>query len=287
MTDWTAVSARAAFASHRLVGWIFWDPGAIERYAELGVPHDFTYYVASRGAPLLAAGHQAVAAAFYTINPDFVRVCVEEAMSHTTPAAIYEARNAAVAEGLRTYAPEICDGLAALAEPLWQAADELPASGRVLFAAHRQMPRPDDPLTSAWLAVNCIREFRGDTHFAITANEGLDGVQAGLLDDAWRNYGGWVPRSRGADEAAISSALARLGERALATGDRVNEAGIALRATIEERTDRLTEGAWRHLGEERTGTFVEIVERVGDRLVERVDLTAGPKWMPAARARSA
>ncbi|MEZ5296768.1 MAG: hypothetical protein R2697_11020 [Ilumatobacteraceae bacterium] len=37
--------------------------------------------------------------------------------------------------------PEICDGLAELAEPLWAAADSPPLSGRALFAA--QLPSPD------------------------------------------------------------------------------------------------------------------------------------------------
>ena len=31
-TDWVALSARASMASHRLIGWIYWDPVAIEKY---------------------------------------------------------------------------------------------------------------------------------------------------------------------------------------------------------------------------------------------------------------
>lgn len=84
MTDWTELSAGAALASHQLVGWMFWDPVAIEKYAALGVPNGFGFYVASRGAPLLPAGHQAVTAAFATINAEFIRICVEPALAHTT-----------------------------------------------------------------------------------------------------------------------------------------------------------------------------------------------------------
>ena len=40
MTDWAALTARAALASHRRVGWIYWDPGAIARYTDLGVGND-------------------------------------------------------------------------------------------------------------------------------------------------------------------------------------------------------------------------------------------------------
>lgn len=279
------LSERAAFASHRLVGWMYWDPVAIELYTALGVPDGFGFYINSRGAPLLPAGHQAVAAAFYTIHPIFVQVCVEAGLAHTTPDAIYHARNEAVAAGLRNHVPAICDGLADLAEPLWAVADGLTGSGRVLFAAHRQMPRPEDPLVSAWLAVNCLREWRGDTHFAVLAAEDVSATAAGVLDDARRNYGGWIPRSRGADDAALEAAFVELEQRGLATDGVVNDAGLAFRRQLEDRTDRLTERCWQSLGEARTRRFLELVEPVGDHLVRRIDETAGPDWMPAARSR--
>lgn len=286
MTDWTALSARASLASHRLIGWIYWDPGAIERYTALGVPDGFGYYVASRGAPLAPAGHQAVAAAFYSIHPGFIELCLATASQHTTFDAIIEARNAAVGDGLRTYAPEICDGLADLGPRLWEAADALPVSGRVLFAAHRERARPEDPVASAWLAVNCIREWRGDTHFAVLAANDLSGTQAGVLHNAHLNYPEqWIPRSRGADDDALGTAMADLEARGLATDGRVNDAGLALRAEIETTTDRLCERAWRLLGEGPTNEFLELVEPAGGQLLSRIDQTAGENWMPAARDR--
>jgi hypothetical protein len=286
MTDWTDLSARASFASHRLIGWIYWDPGAIERYTALGVPDGFGYYVASRGAPLAPAGHQAVAAAFYSIHLGFIELCLAAAAQHTSFEDIIEARDLAVGEGLRTYAPDICDGLAAMGPALWQAADELPVSGRVLFAAHRQRPRPDDPVVSAWLAVNCIREWRGDTHFAVLAAHDLSGTQAGILHNAHLNYPEqWIPRSRGADDDALSLAMAGLEERGLAEDGRVNDAGLSLRAEIETTTDRLCERAWRLLGATGTQEYLDLVEPVGEELLARIDQTAGENWMPAARER--
>lgn len=286
MTDWTELSARASMASHRLIGWVFFDPEAIARYTALGVPDGFGYYIASRGAPLAAAGHQAVAAAFYSVHPMFVELCIGTAAANTTFEAITDARNGAVADGLRLHAPEICDGLVELAEPLWAAADALEPSGRVLFAAHRQWPRPADPLVSGWLAVNCIREYRGDTHWAILAAEGISGVQAGLLHNAFLNYPDeWIPRSRGADDAALAMAIGDLEARGLATDGKVDGAGLALRQQVERRTDALTETAWRLLGEDTTLRFLELVEPVAQRLLERIDLTVGPDWMPAARPR--
>ena len=286
MTDWQSLSARASLASHRLVGWIYWDPAAIAKYAGLGVEGGAGYYIASRGAPLAPAGHQAVSAAFYSIHPAFIEVCLDLAAAATTWEAATDARNAAVGEGLREFVPEICDDLATMGPDLWAAADALPVSGRVLFAAHRQWPRPDDPLVSAWLAVNCIREWRGDTHWAVLASEDLSGTQAGILHNAFLNYPtDWIPRSRGADDDALGTAFADLEARGLADGGVVNADGLALRQRVEDRTDLLCERAWRTLGEARTLEFLELVEPVGERLLARIDQTAGPEWMPAARPR--
>jgi hypothetical protein len=288
MADWAQLSARASFASHRLIGWIYWDPGALERYAALGVEMGGITYISSRSAPLAPAGAQVVAATFYSISPEFITASLAITAERTTFEAIAAARDSAVVDGLHSYVPEICDGLASLAPALWAAADALPVSGRALFAAHRQAPRPSGSLLSAWLAVNCIREWRGDTHFAVLASEDISGIQAGLLHNAYMGYPkDWIPRSRGADDNDVESAYADLEGRGLAAAGAINDAGLALRQRIEERTDSLCERAWRLLGEEPTLEFLALVEPVGDRLVARIDETAGTEWMPAARHRRA
>lgn len=283
--NWQQITGRASLASHRLIGWIYWDPRAIELYTALGVPNGTGYYIASRGAPLAPAGHQAVAAAFYSIHPAFIEFSLSTASSHATWDRIMDVRNRAVGEGLRRYVPEIVDDLSALAEPLWKVVDSLPEAGRVCFAAHRQAARDTDPVVSAWLAVNCLREWRGDTHFALLVAEDIDRVQAGILHDAHLNYGGWIARSRGADDAALSQAFDDLAARGLAEGDRVNAAGESLRQRIEQRTNELCQRIWRRLGLETSQRFIELIEPVGSRLLSRIDDTAGPQWMPAARER--
>jgi hypothetical protein len=283
--DWRDLSRRAAFQSHRLVGWIYWDPRAIENYAALGVPDGVGYYIATRGAPLAASGDDVVTAAFASIHPAFVAYGLERCRAATTFEAAVRARDEAVVAGLREYVPEICDPLAAMADELWAAADALAITGRTLFAATRAWSRPaGDDLLSAWLAVNCIREWRGDTHWAMHVAEGLSGTAAGILDGAWRRYeGDWIARSRGADDAAVAVGLDELAARGLVVDGLVNEAGVAYRQSLEDRLDDLAAAAWRHLGEHRTVEFVDLIEPVGDRLLARVDATAGPKWMPAGR----
>jgi hypothetical protein len=286
MDSWMSITQRAALASHRLIGWIYWDPTAIANYAALGVPNGAGYYIVTRGAALAPAGNSAVTAAFGSIHPFFVGVTLDLCRTSTTFANAEEARNQAVVQGLREFTPELCDGLGELAGSLWSAADSLPISGRVLYGALRDRPRPDDPLLSAWLAVNCIREWRGDTHWAINVAEDLSGTMAGILDGAWRNYADdWLPRSRGSDDAALASAIDELSVRGFVTEGRVNDAGIAYRQGLEDRLDRICVRAWQAFGQENIERFLALVEPVAHRLVERIDATAGPLWMPAARNR--
>lgn len=284
--DWLDLSRRASVASHRLIGWIYWDPTAIANYAALGVPDGIGYYIATRGASLGEAGNDVVTAAFFSIHPDFVAFGLDQCRAHTTFEDAARARDDAVVAGLHEFVPEICDGLAGMAGPLWDAADALPVAGHVLYASLLRRRRDDDPLLSAWLAVNCIREWRGDTHWAIQIAEGIGPIAAGILDGAWRGYDDdWLPRSRGADDEMLAAGFAELEERGLAVDGAVTDAGVAYRQGLEDRLDHLASVAWRHLDEAGTVAFLDLVEPVGDRLVERIDVTAGPNWMPAARDR--
>ena len=285
MTNWRELSARASLASHRLIGWIYWDPDAIARYTALGVPNGLGYYIASRAAPLASSGNDAVVAAFYSIRKEFIDLCLDEARKHTTFEDAYRVRNEAVARGLREYAPEIVVPLGELAANLWDAADSLPLARHPLYAVHRSWPRcQDDAALSAWLAVNCIREWRGDTHFELLASNKISGVQAGLLHDAFLGYpGDWIPRSRGADDAQLEQAWAALDARGFVSDGRINAAGLAFREQIEDTTNELCEKAWRNLGEDLTLKYVELIEPVGHKFLARIDATAGENWMPAAR----
>ncbi|MEY3258162.1 MAG: hypothetical protein RI954_188, partial [Actinomycetota bacterium] len=143
MTDWIALSARASLASHRLIGWIYWDPHGIDAYTQLGVPNGFGYYVATRCAPLAAAGPDVVTAACYSIRGDFIRVSLDLCAQHTTFEAAYNVRNDAVGRGLREYTPLVETELVALGPRLWEAAESLPVAGRILHAAHRSWPRAE------------------------------------------------------------------------------------------------------------------------------------------------
>ncbi len=287
MTDWLDLTRRASFESHRLIGWIFWDPTAKDNLAALGVPDGLGHYIVNRGAPLCPAGPEALFAAYYTIRREFVTFAWNHTAQHVSDwNDVTRARDAAVLSGLNRLAPEIIEPLGAFADALWRTVDELPASGRVLFAAHKSWARPENSALSAWNALNTIREWRGDTHFGILVAEDIGIVEAGLLHDAWMGYPKeWIPRSRGADDESISAALENLALRGFVTNGIVNDEGVAYRQKLEDRTDELHQQAWKLFGEENTRAFLSLLEPISERFVDEINHTAGDNWMPAARPR--
>jgi len=288
MTDWFGITRRNARSVQTTIGWIFWDPGAVERYAALGLPGPLGY-MASRAAPLESAGPDAVIAAFGSISPDGIRFTFDlAAQAGRSFLEFWHARDEAVVEGLAAYAPAIIDPLVELGPPLWEVVDRLPRLGRTFFGAHLAMARPADPLLSGWHAVNCIREWRGDTHWALVAAAGLDGPQASILHNAFMAYeGDWLAESRGIQRDAIDAGWVALEAKGLARDRRVTPEGVRLREHLEDETDRLTAPVWELLGEARALRFAEDFEPPCELLLARVDETAGPNYQPASRIRPA
>jgi hypothetical protein len=288
MTDWVAIARRNARSVQTTIGWIFWDPGAVARYEALGVPGPLGY-IGSRAAPLAPAGPEAVTAACGSITPAGIRLAfsVIESSPDATFDGLWAARDAAVVEGLRAHAPAIVEPLVRLGPVLWPVIEELPAVGRVFFGAHLRMPRPADPLLLGWHAVNCLREWRGDTHWALVAAASLNGVEASVLHNAWLDYEpDWLPRSRGSSQQEIDAAWGSLATKGLVEADhRVTFAGRDLRQHLEDETDRLTTQPWERLGEERSIAFAEELEPPCELLLRRVDETAGANYQPASRLR--
>jgi hypothetical protein len=290
MDDLHTLTARAGLASHDLVGWLMWDPAAVAGYTALGVPNGAAWVLAWRLAPLGDVTPAAAASAMYSINPVVVEAVMTMNRQATDADAILTVRDRAVEPGLAEIAPGLFDQLAALAPALRRGVDAVHFGARPMFAAHRARPRPDDTETglSAWLAVNCLRELRGDNHWALCASEDLDGVEAGLLHSVMvdaTEYGHeeWIARSRGNNDEAIAAGWERLAAKGLAVGGAINEAGRRFRRDLEARTDALTAPAWRIVGEQATRTLCELIEPHHDAFVARIDETAGPRWMPAVR----
>lgn len=287
MTDWQSITRRNARSVQTTIGWIFWDPGAVRRYEGLGLPEQFAGplgYMAARSAPLAAAGPDAVIAAFGSISPMALRGLFGLLGDTRRFLEFWEARNEAVVAGLRDHAPDIIEPLEEFGPLLWPVVEQLPLLGRTFFAAHLGMQRSEDPLLSGWHAVNCLREWRGDTHWALVVANGLSHAEASILHNAWMGYeADWLPKSRGTSEADLSAGWAALTTRGLADAAGVNADGMALRRHIEQETDRLTSLPWQMLGEDRADWFAAAFEPPCEALLRRVDETAGPNYQPASR----
>jgi hypothetical protein len=160
------------------------------------------------------------------------------------------------------------------------------------MAAHLALPRPADPLLSAWHAVNCLREWRGDTHWAVVVAAGLTHAEASILHNAYLGYeGDWLAHSRGTPAEQVDAGWQSLAAKGLAAlgpdgSRRVLPDGLQLRGRIEDDTDRLTTLPWELLGEERSRWFADAFEPPCELLLARVDATAGPLYQPASRLRA-
>ncbi len=285
MTDWPAIARRNSRSVQTTVGWIFWDPGAVARFEALGLPGAIGY-IAARCAPLAPAGTHAVIAAFGSISPPAIQFTFALVEGNTTFEKVWAERDAAVLEGLRAHAPEVLAPLAEFAEDIWAVVESLPTAGRVFFASHLSMPRSADPVLSGWHAVNCLREWRGDTHWALVAAAGLSGIEVSILHNEWLGYEtDWLPTSRGSSPEDLESGWALLESKGLSANRRATAAGLDLRQRLEDETDRLTAGAWEKLGEPRSVEFAERFEPPCEALLQRVDLTAGVNYQPASRIR--
>jgi len=285
MADWNAIAKRNSRSVQTTIGWIFWDPGAIQRYEALGLPGPIGY-IAARCAPLAAAGPEAVTAAFGSISPSAIAFTFDLVAASTDFESVWNARNDAVVEGLREFAPAIVPALEQLGPSLWAVVEKLPIVGRVFYASHLRMERANDQLLSGWHAVNCIREWRGDTHWAIVTSAGLTGIEASILHNAWLGYeDGWLPMSRGSSPDEIRVGWELLADRGLVQNGAVTANGLALRQHIEDETDRQTTLPWQLLGEELSIEFAERFEPPCELLLGRVDETAGPNYQPASRLR--
>jgi hypothetical protein len=290
VTDWNDLSARGGRVGHDLVGWVMWDERAKAGLGELGFPNTGVWIVAWRLAGLGNTPHPVAAAMTYSIHPGFIEAIRGAIDAATTNDAVLAVLDDAIVPGLESIVPGLAADLGELADDLWAGVDVMFHGMRPFFSAFRARSRPADrhPGLSAWHAVNCIRELRGDNHWALLASEGIDDVEAGLLHSAMVDvdeYGGeeWIARSRGGDDQSVAAAWSRLEARGLAVDGLLSDAGRALRLDLERRTDELTAPVWQAIGETATVKLLDLVEPHQDAFVQRIDETAGPRWMPAVR----
>lgn len=230
----------------------YFAPEARAQFQAAGLRGGWMGYFASRSAPMGAVGPEVVAAVFHNFHPAMVARAIPDAWRYSSPEAVLSARLAGV-DGVLTrfwgedvQSPEVAEA----AELALDAASYLRPHGRPLFAGHAGLAVPAAPHLALWHACTLLREHRFDGHIAALTAHGLDGLDA--LITAVATGKGWDAAAmrgfRGWSEAEWRQGEDRLRERGLldAAGE-LTPAGAALRAAMEETTDRLAAEPWERL----------------------------------------
>jgi hypothetical protein len=223
----------------------YFSPEAKSAFEDAGLRGFWRGYFAGRSAPLGRVGAAPVIASFYNFAPSMVQRALPAVWDLVSPEEALAVREAgAVAAISRLLAGTDAD-VAGAADLLVTALAGLDCAGRVLASANAALPVPQEPLARLWHAATLLREHRGDGHFATLLAADLDGAEILALGESAR------PRSvmqpiRGWTDDEWAAAAARLTGRGLLGDDGApTDAGAALLADVEQRTDAAAARPWR------------------------------------------
>ncbi|MER6537790.1 SCO6745 family protein [Streptomyces sp. 900105755] len=242
----------------------FFSPELAEELAALGVTHPRAVNFAVRAAALGPVGAGTVTATFYNYKYELVARHVPAVWETASPKDVLAARARAVDGSMRRLlgADAVAsDRMAEAARLALRATEACARSGRPLYAAHADLPVPQEPHLAYWYASTLLREHRGDGHLAVLLAAGLDGLEAVVTHTATGKGMApkWVFATRGWNQDDWDAAAERLRDRGLldAAGE-LTEAGVALRAEIETETDRLDQAPYEHLGTDGVARLTEL-----------------------------
>ncbi len=273
--------ARAYRGVEPLHSHLYFAPEHDEHLSAIGLRPGRMSYFAGRAAAMGAVGAGVVTATFYNFSPSLVAHMIPRAWTLATPEQVLAARQEAARASLTRLlggseaaaAPEVGE----LAGLLRQACAAATPEGRPLYAAHADLPWPEEPLLQLWHAATLLREYRGDGHIAALLHADLTGLEAlithtatgrGFTEDAARATRGWKD-----DE--WSACCAALADRGLLDDAGLTDHGTELRERIEAETDVMSADPWLVLGPEPTARVVELAKGLARRLVANGAFGAG------------
>ncbi|MER5893787.1 hypothetical protein [Streptomyces sp. NPDC001876] len=243
---------------------VYFSPDLGAEFGKLGIDDPSATYFAARGAALGAVGAGAVTSTFYNFNHELVSRHLPAVWSVVSPRAALDARLRAADSTLRRLLGEEAVASPEMAEAAGlalRAAEACTRHARPLYAAHADLPVPDEPHLAFWHAATLLREHRGDAHLAALLAAGLDPVEA-LVSHTATGKGmapRWILGTRGWRRADWDAAVERLrGRGLLDDAGELTDAGTALRAGLEEATDRMDAAPYEHLGAEGVERLTEL-----------------------------
>jgi hypothetical protein len=268
-----AVIGRALRSVEPLHNHVYFAPETDEHLAAIGLRPGRMSYFAGRAAPMGPVGPGVVTATFYNFSPALVARHIPRAWTLADPEQVVVARFDAARASLTRLlgGPDVAGSaeVGELADLLQEACTVLTPEGRPLFAAHADLPWPEESLLRLWHGATLLREHRGDGHLAALLRSGLSGIEALVTHTATGR--GFTPAAaratRGWSDEEWSAATAALTARGLLEDGALTPAGRQLRADVEAGTDALATGPWEHLGPERTARVTELGRELSGRLV--------------------
>lgn len=233
-------------------------------------------YFAARSAPLGPVAPEVVAAAFYNFAPWRIAKALPAAWEIASPTTALRARQDSATAALRRYGCTDPDAIAEAATLLSAVARTAPSEGRPLFAANLALPWPEEPLAQLWHAATLLREQRGDGHIAALTVFGISGRQSNVLHAAAdRVPKEMIMRSRDYDEQQWHHHAGELTDRGLLDdAGALTPAGTALKAQIEETTDRLALQAFEVLDDAELDTLFGVLTPLTRLVVAAGDVPA-------------
>ncbi|MFD6973751.1 hypothetical protein [Streptomyces sp. NPDC059979] len=243
---------------------VYFSPEIAKEFAALGITDRVAVNLAHRSAAMGAVGAGAVTAAFYNYRHDLVARHVPAVWDATTPEQALAARLRAADGTLRRLlgtgtveSPELAEA----ADLAMRATEACTRHARPLYAAHADLPVPEEPHLRLWHATTLLREHRGDGHLAALLLAGLDPVEA-LISHTATGKGmspKWLKVQRGWTQDDLDAAADRLRGRGILDADgELTEEGKAVRERLEADTDRLDAAPYEHLGADGLARLTEL-----------------------------
>jgi hypothetical protein len=249
----------------------FFSPEPNESMAALGFRNYWDGYFAGRAAPLGRVPAEVVHAAFYSFAEGEAARHIPKVWGTTTPEAAYAARERGCVTALRRILAGLAEtpGLARAADLLAKASTSAPTEGRIMYAALRTLPMPEEPVARLWHAANMLREHRGDGHVAALVSERIGGTGAHVLSAL---ASGIYPaesfgRIHHLPKTRLVEVMDGLRDRGLldASG-RLTDAGCAIKRRIESLTDALAEAPYDGLEPHELDELIALLEPISARL---------------------
>ncbi|WP_327176589.1 hypothetical protein OG599_15630 [Streptomyces sp. NBC_01335] len=255
--------SQAVSAAHLFV---YLAPESAEEAAALGVTDRGPAYLAFRSAAMGAVPWQVTLAAFYNFSPRAVRA-MAGVWDAAPPERWQAARFVAAGRAMRRAGVRLTDEHLAearsLIDPVVAGADH---AGKVLAAANASVPLPSDPLVALWQQITVVREWRGDAHLVVLADNGLGPCDCLVLHTATSRLPTPIVREtrRWTDEE-WSAATARLVARGwLDSHATLTDAGRAARERIEAETDEHSAALWAPIGNTGARRLASLLAPIGD-----------------------